>query len=86
MIKIIDAPEKQDRIIKMSEMKPMQVGQMANGSPNEGHYVMRSVSMDHFEVMDLTDRSCWSGHNRYTYNVRLLDPSESITIELYNED
>lgn len=91
MLKIIDAPKKQDVIIRMSKMKPLQVGVITFNSvvrSDIGKCVMRTSSLDQFEVMDMSnpgEDQYWEKKSCKHISVAILPPSESITIELYNE-
>jgi hypothetical protein len=72
-------------IIRMDEMKPLQVG-VVHSSQYKGIYVLRTASVDKFEVMNLSDPQadeCWLDSTNQM--VRLLDADESLTIELRNE-
>jgi len=88
MIKLIDSTPEVNKIIPMRDMKPLEVGVIYDvNSSHNGHYVMRTESVLHHEVMNLTNPvggNCWSKENEL--KVRLLGPGESITIKLSNID
>jgi hypothetical protein len=73
---------KDENLIQMKDMKPLQVGVMVNN----GHIVMRTAGLDHFEVMNLSypnEDACWVGNpNHYTHPVRLLPSGTKISIEV----
>ena len=89
MLKMIEpVPQKQDRIIPMSEMIPLQVGVVVSGV-YAGAYVMRSAARRWTEIMSISDpceNSCWCNPTDNDPKVRLLEPGEKIVIELFNED
>lgn len=79
---------KANKVIPMSEMKPLQVGRVINSCyPNyNGKIVMRTSSTLEFEVIDLSNPrmdGCWS--RPYYIMVELLGPGEVLTVELFNE-
>jgi len=74
-----------EKNIKMCDMKPLQVGYVVGGFYN-GHLVMRTASIDKFEVIDLTqyrEDTCWTDLE-IDHNVKLLVPDEEVTITLKN--
>lgn len=89
MLEIIETDkDSEDKIIPMGEMKPLQVGVIVDGSDYvAGSYVLRTPGKSRFEVMNLTnprEDNYWSEGN--SLKVRLLNPGESITIRLFNEE
>ena len=87
MLKLQNKSPDNTNIIEMSEMCPYEVGQiMAEDSAYHNHYVMRTASTTHFEVINLTEPGedvCWGEAS--TLPVRLLSPNEKLYIELYND-
>ena len=87
MLQIVDNQEvKQENIIRMCDMQPLQIGQIVNEGFYNNHYVMRTASAHNVEVMDLTrpvKDGCWTSPI-LSIQVRLLNPNESITIKLFN--
>ena len=88
MIRIVNESEQQKRIIPMVDMRPLQVGRINDRSHPEyyGFIVMRTASIDKFEVMNLAGphiNGCWI--DTPGLYVELLPPGEKITLELYNE-
>lgn len=84
MLRIAQSDGKKSRIVSMSSMKPLQIGQIVQGE-DVGHYVLRTASVDRFEVIDLSEPredGCWM--NNPTLRVRLLNPDEFIVLELFN--
>lgn len=80
IVKIEGSPE--EKTIYMREMKPLQIGKT-----DFGHIVMRTASVDKFEVMDLTEpiqENCWTGNPGV--RVRLLNKNESVTLKISNEE
>ena len=81
MIEIVkDNVEK--NIIKMRDMKPLQIGRLIVG----GHIVMRTASTRKFEVMDLTVPgldSCWTNDDTDN-NVELFAPDTTIILKINN--
>jgi hypothetical protein len=87
MIEILQQPKTTPTIL-MSEMEPLEIGVIVSSENTfgnyEGHYVMRTASESHFEVMDLTKGEvggCWTIPSM-SIEVRLLEQGESITIKL----
>lgn len=73
----IDYSKLSERIIKMSKMKPLEVGRIITSQDNiyVGRVVMRTASPCKFEIMDLSvffQDSCWTDKTE----------AESITVEL----
>ncbi len=88
MIKIIEKVEnkKQETVIQMRDMEPLQVGQVVEEGEYYEHYVIRTAGISTFEIMDLTapdGGACW-GRN-VPLKVRLLRPDEIVTLEIRNE-
>ena len=78
MFKLVD--EKQE--IEMGEMNPCDIGVVVDWS-NNGAIVMRTASIDHFEVMSLSNPKpdlCWTIPN--SLKVRLLKKGETITLKV----
>lgn len=77
-----------DNIIPMAHMKPLQLGQIVHHPDYGGHYVMRTQSLNHVEVINLTNPlpACgWSGLKANEGPmVRILSPNEKITLEMSN--
>ena len=85
MLKIIKTGIKEDSVVPMSEMKPLQVGTICAGKAY-GTIVMRTSRGDRFEVMNLSNPAldiCWVRPS--TIPVKLLPVGEAITISLFNE-
>ena len=75
--------ENTENIITMSEMEPGQVGVIVDDAYN-GHYVLRTYAINHFEVMDLNIANrCWATE-LCPLKVRLLNPDESVIVEFKN--
>lgn len=87
MLEIIKEENKTpETIIKMKDMKPLQVGIIINSIKFKDHYVMRTASINQYEIMDLTapkEQGCWTKEHNQT--IRLLNPGEGITIKLFNK-
>jgi hypothetical protein len=85
MFKTETTERSQERIIKMSDMKPGDIGQVhafVPGGMYDGHLVMRTFSSDKFEVMDLSDpgkNSCWQSEPAFI-KVELLPPGSKVTL------
>lgn len=79
------------KTIKLNQLLPLQVAiVMDNKFGSGGHIVMRTAAVDDesFEVMDLTSPgpdSCWTDKT-CTLKCRLLDPSEVVTIKIFNNE
>jgi hypothetical protein len=61
--KLVEENGPKSRIIKMSEMKPLQFGRLVHSSPINRHLVMRTASSSLFEVINLTimrPNQCWT--------------------------
>lgn len=87
-IKIINENEKVNpRIIKMSDMKPLQVGRVVSDGRHKGKIVMRTQSSSTFEVLDFSgeENSHWNSMSANAFEVELLPPGEKITLEISNE-
>lgn len=89
MLKIKGKNEQDDkRIIAMSAMNPLEVGVVVDEKSDYlGHYVLRTASTYHLEVINITTprtNRCWT--QAQNIKVRLLNPDEKINIELYNEE
>lgn len=70
------------RIISMKDMEPLQVGKVLSNGGNSGNIVMRTASVSHFEVMNLTDSeadSCWTGSP--DIKVELLNCPVTLVVE-----
>lgn len=86
MIEIIETSEKNNGIIPMSQMKPMQVGIIVDDSYN-GNYVMRTQNSTQFEIINLSKPNidgCWDNDD-CPIRVRLFGPGESIVVKLSND-
>ena len=86
MIKLISKQEPQPvaKTKPMYEMQPLEVCVISTGRFYDGHVVMRTASITHFEVMNLTDPRpdyCWTGRLA-NLAVRELYPGETYTLEL----
>lgn len=81
MIEIVNVNNNSETV-KMSEMKPGQIGIIVDHNYN-GEYVMRTFSQHHFEVMMLNCNDGWSTRN--DIRVRLFGPGESIVVKLSND-
>mgnify|MGYP003586472942 CR=1 FL=1 len=83
MIRIIDStPKPVAKTKPMYEMQPLEVCVTVD-EYEKGDIVMRTASITHFEVMNLTDpygAGCWVG--KPGLKVRELYPGETYTIEL----
>ena len=87
MLSIIKDVEETEDVIAMGKMKPLEVAVIVDGD-YEGHYVMRTASLDKFEVFSLTnpkEDECWTSAN-CGIEVRRLNKNESITIKLFNKE
>jgi phosphoenolpyruvate-protein kinase (PTS system EI component) len=74
------------RIIKMSDMKPLDVGRIAVG-PSKGLLVMRTASTSHFEVMNLSHMGMNSGWSYQTsLEVELAKNGERFTFEVVGQE
>lgn len=71
-------------VVKMSEMEPLQIGKIISGESYKGNIVMRTASVDTFEVMNLTifrTNRCWTSRERInTIEVELLPPTTSVKL------
>jgi len=80
---------KNSKVIKMGDMKPLEVGEIVGaGSDYCGHKVMRTASVNGFEVIDLSEMKaniCWV-IKECNLPVRLLGKGETLLLELSNED
>lgn len=79
--------KKESRVVKMSEMKPLQVGRVIDEGFTMGHIVWRTASTGKFEVVDLSrygQDSCWTKDNP-GLKFRLFPPDEWITVILSND-
>lgn len=90
MIKIVEGKpqEEQERIVLMAGMKPLQFGRIISND-YRNHVVMRTASINHFEVMDLSNPGadeCWTGANIESIYVELSKPGEKIALEIFNEE
>ena len=68
----------------MYEMRPLEVCVVVANCSYDDHVVMRTASITHFEVMNLTDPRpdyCWTGRLA-NLAVRELYPGEIYTLEL----
>ena len=85
MLKVIENYTNSNYIIKMKDMKPLQVGRLVDGMfEDSGHIVMRTANLHTFEVMDLSNPGdYWAGCPNL--DVRLLGSNEYVTIKLFNE-
>jgi hypothetical protein len=91
MLKIVEENGKRnDRIVEMKDMKPLQVGIVVDDLKYKGHFVMRSQAVEHVEIIDLSSPSPgngWSGKfSCFHSGVRLLSPGEKLVIELFNAE
>jgi len=89
MIKVIEEPITSGTIL-MGDMEPLQVGYIAHkdsANVHNGKLVVRTASLDNFEVMELSNASegrCWT--SKCTgLEVRLLGKGETVTLELSND-
>lgn len=76
--------EKKNKIISMSEMKPLEVARIVDDIYTDT-IVMRTSSIDHFEVMDISNpkvNDYWSAGA--SLKVELI--KHTITVELFNEE
>ena len=80
-----------ENIIKMRDMKPLQVGEIISTpgkyDNNVGELVMRTADEDKHEVMGLSNPQagmCWTG-GTCEVRVRLLNENESVIIRLFNK-
>lgn len=86
MIKIIGEGKKDNMVIPMSQMMPMQVGIIVDDI-FKGNYVLRTQNSAQFEIINLsmpTVDNCWDSKS-CNIKVRLLGPGESITVKLSND-
>ena len=84
MLKVTEERIDSHNVIKMHDMKPLQVGELLGGI---GHIVMRTASNTKFEVMDLTTPGvyqCWTGEPNL--DVRLLSENEYVAIKVFNKE
>lgn len=82
MFKLITEKESK-KTIPMPEMKPLQIGRIKSGEECLEDIVMRTASLDKFEVMDLScpgKDSCWESPN--SIDVELLPVGSRITLEV----
>jgi len=90
MIKISDTIKNSRKIVKMRDMKPLQIGMINSHKINKdgyfGRIVMRCPSKNDFQVMDLSfprEGQCWTNPNDLM--VELFNSGEIITIEISND-
>jgi hypothetical protein len=79
MIKVLS--DKDENVVEMRNMKPMQIGKILPTEPYAGDIVMRTQSTDTFEVMNLTnyaDNTCWT--HKPTIKVRLYTKPKTIIV------
>lgn len=70
------------KVISITEMKPLQVAVIHGDHHNCGHVVMRTASIDNFEVIDITDPkpdNCWENHASFL--VRLVHAEITVKIK-----
>ena len=82
MIRLIEEKQNKDVVKPMSEMKPLEVCVIVGGVYMDS-VVLRTASLDDFEVMDILhsgEDSCWTG--RPNEKVRELREGETYTLEL----
>lgn len=75
-----------ENIIPMFKMKPLQVGVIVGNDDCTGEYVMRTCSVEKFEVILLTDSGftrCWT-NDKCDLDIRLLGKDEKLALELSN--
>jgi len=86
MIKIIKESKK-DVIIKLNDLKTMQIGIIVTECELQDHYIIRTLENDIYSFLDLTDQNKNIELNNFLINidVRLLDPDEKVIIELSND-
>jgi len=83
MFKIKTVEKDNNRIIKMRDMMPCQIGKIITTSLYDSHIVMRTAASGCFEVMDLSAPyidSCWTHIEDLELEVELLQPGEEITL------
>lgn len=83
MFKLIKEVTPAERIVTMKDMKPLEIGHVINSNGEKGGLVMRTASIDKFEVMILSNPEpdgCWSGAS--TLKVRLLPAGSRVTLEV----
>lgn len=81
MFELKESQEERSVVIPMNEMEPCAIGVVCDYSRYDGHYVMRTASIDEFEVMDLSrpdPDACWD--ERCDRNVRLLPVGSWVTL------
>ena len=86
MFTIISSEATDIKVVDMKDMKPLEIGKICGDCDLNGSFVMRTASTDKFEVMDLShpgEDVCWTGC--CDLSVRLLHPSEYVTMTLFNE-
>lgn len=79
--------EPKPRVVKMSDMKPLQIGRIV-GSSWDGYLVWRTASEIRSEVVNLSNYrlgSGWTGSPLPDFEVRLLAPGEEVTLVLSND-
>ena len=85
VLKGVDTDKSLDVIKKkMSEMEPLEVCVIVDGSRYNGEIVMRSASTDNFEVFSLSragDDHCWENEAPEHYTVVPYE-GDSITLKL----
>ena len=78
----------EEDIIFMCDMQALEVGVIVDEFDHStGHTIMRTASMEHFEVMDLTDlrpSSCWTS-GKCKIKVKLFNSSDEITLGVSND-
>jgi len=86
MIRILEEDILSRDKIKMADMKPLQIASLV--ICNEEEYVMRTASINFFEVMNLSQpkaRNCYSLEDSKDLEVELLNPNETIVIGISND-
>lgn len=77
----IESKNTNNKVVPMSKMEPYGIGKIVSPGNQCGHIVMRTASINKFEVMDLTDQrqdgSCWT-YKDIQLEVELFPPGASI--------
>ena len=82
-ITIINSKKPRNPLITMAEMKPLQVARIKSGclSKDEGTIIMRTASLDSFEIMDMTN----PGADQYwavKHESIMVEPTPNATITI----
>lgn len=74
--------------INMENMQPLQIAVIIDkDNESNGHYILRTASVENFEVMDITSpggNACWLTRNNM--QVKLLGPNDELHIILSNPE